>query len=359
MNPDYINVCMECGNDLETFIPKRFNDEEESDEESELTQEELNKLRMENNLPFDDSNHDDISTNENIILDDDGDDCDCGVDHNLYSKDETFTRDNSSYTVDHYKDNYYAVNAYEQEVLPVGLNGHKSYYSYIKSLKNEVAESKKNFIVKQFDKKSALVIFLLLLALVAVITPVIAQHNYDSYERTQFNTFSTVALNNELASNQLLAQIATSNETPEAKAAQLNNLSTTLDSSIKNTEQFNNFTLNSTRHEFLDLQVEALKIDKKNIDMYQEMYQIESDYMNNKITESEVLERINKLEDPSGDFTRMEEIHKRLYDIIDHDPIIKSDFNNNRLTPVYQALASDVNATNNTTTNTTNNTTGQ
>ena len=212
-------------------------------------------------------------------------------------------------------------------------------------------ESGKNFITKRIDKKSAIAIFVLLLALVAIITPVIAQNEYNSYERTQFNTFSTVALNNELASNQLLAQIATSNQTPEDKVTQLNNLSTTLDSSIKNTEQFNNFTFNSTRHEFLELQIEALKIDKKNIDMYQELYQIQADYMNNKISDAEVQERISKLPDPSADLSKMEDIHVRLYDIIDKDPIIKSDFNNNRVTPIYQTLALNVNATNNTTAN--------
>ena len=95
------------------------------------------------------------------------------------------------------------------------------------------------------------------------------------------------------------------------------------------------------------------KIDKKNIDMYQELYQIEADYMNNKIDDAEVQERISKLPDPSGDLSRMEDIHARLYEIIDKDPIIKSDFNNNRVTPIYQALSTNVNATNNTTVNNT------
>ncbi|RAP54391.1 MAG: hypothetical protein BZ137_02435 [Methanosphaera sp. rholeuAM130] len=356
MNPDYINVCLECGSDLDTFIAHKFNDEEveESEDEYELTQEELNKLRMENKLPYEDIPTDD-KLPDNIILDDaHEDECDCGIDHELlYPTEEAVVNDDAHYTVNHYKNNYYATNAYEQEVLPVNLNGHKSYYSYIQSLKDEVQQSDMNFITKRLNKKSSIAIFIILLALAAIITPVIAQHEYDSYERTQFNTFSTVALNNELASNQLLAQIAYSNQTPEDKVVQLNNLSTTLDSSIKNTEQFNNFTFNSTRHEFLDLQVEALKIDKKNIDMYQELYQIEADYMNNKIDEAGVQERIGKIPDPSGDLKRMEDIHARLYEIINNDPIIKSDFNNNRVTPIYQALATNANATNNTTTNNT------
>lgn len=355
MNPDYINVCLECGCDLDTFMPRQFNDEvDESEEEYELTQEELNKLRSKNKLPYENVVSDD-KLPDNVILDDDAhDDCDCGVNHEAaYPKEKLKGSDDAHYTVDHYNDNYYARNAYEQEVLPVNLNGHKSYYSYLQSLKDEVPESGKNFITKRIDKKSAIAIFVLLLALVAIITPVIAQNEYNSYERTQFNTFSTVALNNELASNQLLAQIATSNQTPEDKVTQLNNLSTTLDSSIKNTEQFNNFTFNSTRHEFLELQIEALKIDKKNIDMYQELYQIQADYMNNKISDAEVQERISKLPDPSADLSKMEDIHVKLYDIIDKDPIIKSDFNNNRVTPIYQTLASNVNATNNTTANNT------
>lgn len=359
MNPDYINVCLECGSDLDTFLPRQFDDEvDESEDEYELTQEELNKLRSENKLSQ--NNVDDKVSEANIedesitIHQEHDDDCDCGVDHSLlYPSEESDYDNDANYTVDHYSHSYYATNAYEQEVLPANLNGHKSYYSYLQSLKDEIKESDKNFLVKRLNRKSSIAIFIILLALVAVITPVIAQHEYDSYERTQFNTFSTVALNNELASNQLLAQIAYSNQTPEDKVVQLNNLSTTLDSSIKNTERFNNFTFNSTRHEFLDLQIEALKIDKKNIDMYQELYQIEADYMNNKIDDAEVQERISKLPDPSGDLSRMEDIHARLYEIIDKDPIIKSDFNNNRVTPIYQALSTNVNATNNTTVNNT------
>ena len=46
MNPDYINVCLECGNELDTFTPRNFDDEDdESSEIYEPTQEELNKLR--------------------------------------------------------------------------------------------------------------------------------------------------------------------------------------------------------------------------------------------------------------------------------------------------------------------------
>lgn len=364
MNPDFINVCLECGADLDTFLPRQFNDEDdEPEDEYEITQEELNKLRSENKLPNNTFVGDD-NPSDNIVHDDDShrDNCDCGIDHELlYPKEEANYDNNAHYTVNHYKDSYYATNAYEQEVLPVNLNGHSSYYSYLQSLKDDVKESEKNFIVKRLNKNSCIAIFIILLALAAIITPVIAENEYNSYERNQFNTFSTVALNNELASNQLLAQIATSNQTPEDKVTQLNNLSSTLDSSIKNTEQFNNFTFNSTRHEFLDLQIEILKIDKKNIDMYRELYQIEADYMNNKISDAEVQERISKIPDPSGDLGKMEDIHARLYEIIDKDPIIKSDFNNLRVTPIYQSLSTNVNATNNTTLNnttTTNNTAG-
>lgn len=342
MNPDYINVCLECGNELESFIPRDFSDEE--DEIQEPTQEELNQYNL-SHPPSERTEEKEIENDENI-----NEDVDINDDNLSNQKQSNLNR-----KVNDFSDNFYADNAYEQEVLPPNLNGEKSYYSYITSLKDQVKPSE-NFLSSKLNKKSLIVILVIMIALIAIITPVIAQHQYDSFERTQFNNYAVSALNLELTSNQLFAQITSSNLSDTDKVDQLTNLSSNLNKSIDNIEGFNRFTFNSTRHEFLDLQVEALKISEKNVETYNQVYQIQADYMSDKISDSEALNRINQLPDPSKDLTRFQDIHSRLNDIINNDPIIKSDMNNNRVTPIFQALANNANATNDTINNTNNST---